>query len=315
METVQTHATYPWPKTAAQNEAQSLKYEADLFILSPYPTLVQRTKIKYVIYIGAILAVHSHQRRSQFPKIHSYTTPEGVDAFTLESPVTKSGATLTYGPYNNIPASTTKDFVKAQQKRIAVQYEYGNPVLEVTRLERAAEISHWGANLNIQDNVWLHNAGPEYVHFLPFYAVADFVRFIRLKGHFSRLEYQSQGYFRRLAAHTLSSLSLHLPAGIRDAYFYDLNGNVSTSHIRYTPSVAKGSNSNQFSLFEFRPRYPVLGGWNYSFTLGWDAPLADYAGWDKESGKYIVGIPVQTLYPGAVVDEAEVKIILPEGAR
>jgi oligosaccharyltransferase complex subunit alpha (ribophorin I) len=138
---------------------------------------------------------------------------------------------------------------------------------------------------------------------------------LRLKGHFSRLEYQSQNYFRRMVPHTLSSVSLHLPPGIRDAYFYDLNGNVSTSHIRYTPSVAKGANTNHHSLFEFRPRYPMMGGWNYSFTLGWDSPLADYAGWDKESGKYIVGVPLQTLYPGAVVSEAEIKIILPEGAR
>lgn len=57
-----------------------------------------------------------------------------------------------------------------------------------------------------------------------------------------------------------------------------------------------------------------MGGWNYSFTLGWDAPLADSASYDAKTGTYYVGIPVMTLIPGAVVDEAEVKIILPEGA-
>ena len=44
-----------------------------------------------------------------------------------------------------------------------MQYQYDVPVLEITKLERAAEISHWGANLNIQDNIWLHNAGPKSV--------------------------------------------------------------------------------------------------------------------------------------------------------
>lgn len=112
-----------------------------------------------VVFSGGVL--FSFWRRSQFPKIHSYTTPEDLEAFTHEAPVTKSGATLTYGPYNNIPASTNKDFVKGQQKRITVHYEYGNPILELTKLERTAEISHWGSNLNIQDNVWLHNAGPK----------------------------------------------------------------------------------------------------------------------------------------------------------
>ncbi|PSS05379.1 hypothetical protein PHLCEN_2v3868 [Hermanssonia centrifuga] len=279
IETVQTHATYPWPQEAFQKDGQSLKYEADLFVLSPYPTVVQRTKI-----------------RSSSPQIHSYTTPEDIEAFTLESPVTKSGSTLTYGPYNNIPTSSTEDFVQTNQKRIAVHYTYDAPVLEVTKLERAAEISHWGANLNIQDNIWLRNAGP------------------RLKGHFSRLEFQTQNYFGRSAPHTLTSISLALPPGIHDVYFYDLNGNVSTSRFRPAPSVPKGSQSNQHSILEMRPRYPMLGGWNYSFTLGWDSPLEDYAGWQKESGKYLVGIPVQTLMPSAVVDEAEIKIILPEGA-
>ena len=57
-----------------------------------------------------------------------------------------------------------------------------------------------------------------------------------------------------------------------------------------------------------------MGGWNYSYTIGWDSPLEDSANWDAVNGRYIVGVPVQTLIPSAVIDDAEVKIILPEGA-
>ena len=103
----------------------------------------------------------------------------------------------------------------------------------------------------------------------------------------------------------LKQLTLHLPAGIRDAYFYDLIGNVSTSHLR--AGLAE-------SVLELRPRYPLLGGWNYSFTLGWDAPLADEGRYDAASGRWLVGVPIMTAIPGAVVDDAHVKIILPEGA-
>ena len=67
-------------------------------------------------------------------------------------------------------------------------------------------------------------------------------------------------------------------------------------------------------MLELRPRYPVLGGWNYSYTIGFDTPLEDSVSYDAKNGMYIVGIPVMTLIPGAVVDDAEVKIILPEGA-
>ncbi|RPD67302.1 oligosaccharyl transferase alpha subunit [Lentinus tigrinus ALCF2SS1-7] len=278
IETVQTHATYPWPEEAGQKDGQSLKYEAELLVLSPYKTAVQRTKV-----------------RSPSPQIHSYTTPEDVE-FTTDAVATKSGATITYGPFHDIPPSATSDFADKKQKHITVHYSYDYPVLEVTKLERAAEVSHWGANLNIEDKYWLHNAGP------------------RLKGHFSRLEYQTQNYFGRPAPHTIPALQLHLPAGIHDAYYYDLVGNVSTSHLRTTPSIPKGAAPNQYSVLELRPRYPIVGGWNYSFTLGWDSPLEDYAGYDKATGKYVVSVPIMTVIPGSVVDEAEVKIVLPEGA-
>jgi oligosaccharyltransferase complex subunit alpha (ribophorin I) len=112
----------------------------------------------------------------------------------------------------------------------------------------------------------------------------------------------------------IPSLTLHLPPGIHSAYYYDLNGNVSTSRVRVAPSVPKAAQGNQYSTIELRPRYPLMGGWNYSFTLGWDSPLADSAGYDASTGSYVVGIPVQTVFPAAVVDEAEVKIIFPEGA-
>ncbi|KAI0268194.1 oligosaccharyl transferase alpha subunit [Gloeopeniophorella convolvens] len=279
VETVLTHTTYPWPEKAAQSEPQSLKYEGDLFVLSPYKTVTQRVKV-----------------RAPTPRIISYTTPEDLDEFTAENVATKSGATITYGPFSNIPPSASAEFIEKHQKHIVVQYHFEHPVVEITSLKRIAEISHWGANLNIQNDIALHNAGP------------------KLKGQFARIDHQSQAFYNRLAPHIIPSLTLQLPAGIHSAYYYDLNGNVSTSHLRTTPSVPKAAQSNQYSLIELRPRYPVMGGWNYTFTLGWDSPLADSAGYDKSTGKYVVGIPVQTIIPGAVINEAEVQVIFPEGA-
>lgn len=109
-------------------------------------------------------------------------------------------------------------------------------------------------------------------------------------------------------------MNLHLPAGISNGYFLDLNGNVSTSHLRYAPSVARNAKTPQYSLFEMKPRYPIMGGWNYSFTLGWDSPLADSGSWDAKTQKYVVAVPVMTLFPSTVIDNAELKIVLPEGA-
>jgi oligosaccharyltransferase complex subunit alpha (ribophorin I) len=49
VETVLTHTTSPWPEQAAQQDDQSLKYEGDLFVLSPYKTVTQRIKVRYVM--------------------------------------------------------------------------------------------------------------------------------------------------------------------------------------------------------------------------------------------------------------------------
>lgn len=104
-------------------------------------------------------AAHAHHRAPS-PQILYHTAPEEVD-FTTDASVTKSGSTLTYGPFNNLPESTNEDFVETKQKRITVQYNYDVPVLEVNKLESVAEISHWGSNLNIQHTIWLQNAGPK----------------------------------------------------------------------------------------------------------------------------------------------------------
>ncbi|KAJ3898489.1 Ribophorin I [Lentinula edodes] len=279
LETVQTHTTRPWPQQAAQDEDQSLKYETSLFVLSPYNTSVQRTKLK-----------------SSSPRIIFYTTPENVQAFTLENPVTKSGSTVTYGPYSNVPPSANQAFLDKYQQRVVLHYSYDYPVLEVLKLRRAAEISHWGANLNIQDDIVLHNAGP------------------RLNGHFSRLQHQTQSFYGRGAPHVLPLFTVQLPPGIRNTYYLDQIGNVSTSHLRVAPSVSRGLKNTQNSVLELKPRYPIMGGWNYTYTLGWDAPLGDSGSYDPNTGKYIVSVPVMTEIPGAVVNDAEISIILPEGA-
>jgi oligosaccharyltransferase complex subunit alpha (ribophorin I) len=119
---------------------------------------------------------------------------------------------------------------------------------------------------------------------------------------------------KQSAPHVLPALTLGLPPGIRDAYYYDTIGNVSTSKLRVAPLPPKGAQRTQYSVLELRPRYPLLGGWNYSFTLGWDAPLESAVSYDKKTGIYTLAVPIMTAIPGAVVTEEELQIILPEGA-
>ncbi|KAF8621636.1 hypothetical protein AX15_007654 [Amanita polypyramis BW_CC] len=279
LETIQTHVTKPWPEKAAQGDQQALKFTTGLFVVSPYSTSVQRTKL-----------------RTLTPRIISFTEPKDITRFTLDSSVTKSGATVTYGPYNGIPPSANKDFASMHQQPVTLHYYHDQPVLELPSYDRAVEISHWGANLNTEDKIHLYNAGPT------------------LKGHFSRLEHQMQVFYNKLPAHTFLAMSLDIPPGVSNVYYYDTIGNVSTSRLSPVPSVPKGQPVKQRSDLGLRPRYPVMGGWNYSFTLGWDTPLKDSVGWDAKTGKYIAEVPIMTVFPGAVIDKARLNIILPEGA-
>lgn len=107
--------------------------------------------------------ITEHETSAPEPRVISYTTPEGLDSFTTDNIATKSGATITYGPFYNIPPSASVAFIKQHQKRVVVHYFFGAPVVEITSLKRSAEISHWGANLNIENDIALHNAGPAYV--------------------------------------------------------------------------------------------------------------------------------------------------------
>jgi oligosaccharyltransferase complex subunit alpha (ribophorin I) len=142
VETIQTHASHPWPATAPQNSPQLLRYHGDLFVISPYTTKVQRTKYRGVT------------------SFHHYTIPTGLDDFTLDPTASRSGTTVTYGPFNDIPESDSREFLSRTQQRVELRYEFGEPVLTVTSLKRTAEVSHWGSNLNIQDEIKLRNSGP-----------------------------------------------------------------------------------------------------------------------------------------------------------
>ncbi|CAG8741894.1 12383_t:CDS:2, partial [Racocetra fulgida] len=82
-------------------------------------------------------------------------------------------------------------------------------------------------------------------------------------------------------------------------------GNVSTSRLR---------NERDTTVLEFRPRYPLFGGWNYTWYYGYNVPLGDFLRHHK-SGRYILNIPFVNPLHNAAFDHVQVRIILPEGAR
>lgn len=140
----------------------------------------------------------------------------------------------------------------------------------------------------------------------------------RLKGHFSRLYHQQARFHASYPPQVLTNLVLKLPPSAHSPYYYDTIGNVSTSNFRSgaPPAISrKRSPRLTDSILELRPRYPLLGGWNYSFTIGYDLPLGEALREDKQTGKKVLAVDFLTGFKDVVVDDVEVRIVLPEGAR
>ena len=158
-------------------------------------------------------------------------------------------------------------------------------------LERDIEVSHWGGNIATEERHWLTN------------------RAATLKNHFSRVAYQQANYYNPPSS-ALKELKFPLTVGSVDAYFTDDIGNVSTSRFR---ANAKESN------LEIKPRYPLFGGWNYSFRVGWNGDLQKFVrGVRDGSDQFVLKVPFfdgPKQGEGLEYERIVTRVILPEGAK
>jgi oligosaccharyltransferase complex subunit alpha (ribophorin I) len=101
-------------------------------------------------------------------------------------------------------------------------------------------------------------------------------------------------------------LTFPLIPGAKDAYFTDEIGNVSTSRFRSNPREAN---------LELKPRYPVFGGWNYSFVVGWNHDLKAFLRVDNHGEGFVLKIPfLEGPKETVTYEELEVTVVLPEGS-
>jgi len=168
-------------------------------------------------------------------------------------------------------------------KKVRVHFENNNSFLVAERVEREIEVSHWG-NVAITDKIWLRHNG----------AI--------LKGPFSRFDYQRQD-----SGPFVAKWKMTLPAEAADVYYRDLIGNISTSNLRV--DYAAGETS-----LELVPRFPMFGGWRNHFTIGYNVPSSSFL--SKQGSKFRIQLPaVPDLYENFIIEELDVKFVLPEGAE
>ncbi|KAH8922462.1 hypothetical protein BT69DRAFT_1263373 [Atractiella rhizophila] len=228
----------------------------------PHPPTLPQTadSSQFMLWTGSLnlgLPVHSPPAelsikvKTPTPRIRQHSvTNDDEKRWTSKLPTGSNTVSFSLRDLDDLP---TKQWIGR------VHYEASEPVIVFRDLERIVQVSHWGNSLGVSEAMTLVNAGP------------------KLEGHFSRLAHQSALFLKRTTSlsHVLTSLSFVLPPSIKNPYYIDTVGNVSTSN--FVPSIKPAINfpsmkdNKGYSRLDIFPRYPVLGGWNYSFEIGYDA--------------------------------------------
>lgn len=189
------------------------------------------------------------------------------------------------------PASKTASDIKYgpfenlpsnSRERVQIHFENNSPFLAVKRLNRWIEVSHWG-NVAIEEALEVVHHGAAVI------------------GEWSRLDYQRG----RSSGAAVDGFTTVLPASAKDIYYRDAIGNVSTSHVRQLKNSVE---------IELRPRFPLFGGWRTEYVLGYNLPSYEYL--LRRSTDYILQVRfIDHVFDNQVIDQATVKIVLPEGAE
>jgi oligosaccharyltransferase complex subunit alpha (ribophorin I) len=246
-----SHSMIPSPASVAQDERQLVKYFDNHFFSSPYPTDTQTTEVK-------LASSHIESKSEQYP-------------------TSVKDSIVTYGPYEDIKAFS--------YSQLSIHFENNKPFISGT-LVKQIEISHWGANVAVEETYELVHTGA------------------KLKGTFSRFDYQRTPPGK---SGVIPILKQTLPLYATDVYYRDEIGNISTSHLFET---------DDGPTMDVIPRFPLFGGWKIGFYFGYNLPSYAYLFTDSSSSNtYVLEVNFASCFPNVSVDELTVKIIFPEGVR
>ncbi|GIZ48857.1 hypothetical protein CKM354_001190100 [Cercospora kikuchii] len=275
------------PKALQPNEQQTLSITYFvLAALEPLPAQIEQNDKQYVLHKFSAYAPSAYTTLKQKTKLKLPTTdvpdavtlPASLNADGKEDPQ-KQGSSFTYGPYDEREAGATQE--------VSVRYEFTKPLTHGLSLERDIEVSHWGGNIATEERYILTN------------------RAATLKKSFDRVKFAQQNYYNPPSS-ALKELKFPLLVGSADPYYTDDIGNVSTSRWRSNPKEAN---------LELKPRYPLFGGWQYKFRIGWNNQIKKFL---RTSGdRYVLKVPFlegPKQQEGVEYERVVTRVILPEGA-
>ncbi|KAM3125638.1 hypothetical protein CJJ07_004039 [Candidozyma auris] len=157
--------------------------------------------------------------------------------------------------------------------------------------------------INLERSFWLPASDVDIVQTEEYYELTN--NGAELKDGFSRIDWM-KGRYEILRKHfALAQLEFPIDEKIPFDNYYvtDKVGMVSTHQIKSDHLIVV-------------PRYPLMGGWNYNFTLGWTNKLENFVHKAKdEPDTYIAAVPLLNTLKDIYYDNVSMQIYLPEGAE
>ena len=126
-----------------------------------------------------------------------------------------------------------KDVAPFTSEHIFIHTTYRDPIPVLRNVTKEITVSHWDT-IKVDEYVHMEN------------------EIAKLAGEFGRVDYNPFD-----VAYAISEVTCNLPLNAHHLYYVDPVGNVTTSHARREDDKV---------LFEFKPRFPIMGGWKATWN-------------------------------------------------
>lgn len=241
----------------------------------PYPESIGQADQQLVQYDDSSLFFSPYPTSTQETRVQLASNK--IESYTKKG-ARRTGDDIRYGPFT--------DVAPFARQTLSIHAANNSPFVTFTTMTKDIEVSHWG-NVAVQDNYLLQHTGA------------------KLNGEFTRFDYERSRNGQQAPA-SFRTLVGELPRTAKDIYYRDCIGNVSTSHVR---------RARDHTRLEVDPRFPMFGGWNSDFHIGYNLPSQNYLFVDNaDPDHYVLNISFASPFASAAMDQLTVRVILPEGA-
>lgn len=264
------------PAQAKATDSLAVLLEDSAYFYSPYKTVKQKTSMA-LMKSFKILA-KSCPSPNQLDKP---TNTPGMPNYLVE---------YSCGVYEDVAPYTTSP------SPLKVHYNpYEVAFATVKSLERDLTVLPWFNVLAVSEKYKIHHDG-----------------FEALNGEFKRSEYLSSVMSRDTKIQWLGAWPFMIPAQAYDVDVRDENGRL-TGQMQRKPGSALGPD---YHMYMVSPRYPLTGGWNYSFELTYKLPLSSVLKVAQEDQNVReLSVPLFLSHFDIAIEDFTLRFNLPEDAQ